>query len=252
MNVHAETRVSLRPEFPAGRTPSRGCGCGTCPLPALCAEGDHGLPDVLVECALERQRLAPGDNLYMAGDPRTSVWVVAEGWIKVCALDEDGAWQVLGFHGPGDVLGLERMDEARHGDFAVAVDRAQVCRVPVARLTARLAGEPALWRDVVAVAADQLARAREIHRVLGQLQMGQRLAWFLLDRAGGPEGCDVVFRLPMQRQDIASFLGMTLESVSRALGALQRDGLVEVRGRMVRIRDRRGLRERLHAARAAA
>lgn len=247
MNMLASVSVE-----PAAR-PASGCGCGTCPLPDLCSDESHALPDVLVECAVERRRLSAGENLYMAGEPRAAVWVVSQGWLKTCALDEHGAEQVLAFHGPGDVLGLERLDQATYEDFAVAVDAAHVCRVPVPRLTRRLADTPALWKDIVAVAAAQIARAHEIHRVLGQLQMNQRLAWFLLDQAGGPDGCDLIIRLHMQRQDIASFLGMTLESVSRGLGALQREGLVEVCGRMVRIRDRIRLRQRLAShTRAAA
>jgi CRP/FNR family transcriptional regulator, anaerobic regulatory protein len=89
-----------------------------------------------------------------------------------------------------------------------------------------------------------------VHRVLGQLQTGQRLAWFLLHGTGPRRGAchcsgEQEIYLPMQRQDIASYLGMTLETVSRSFSALQKERLVEVHGRNIRLLDPRGLAARI-------
>ena len=223
--------------------------CGSCPLPAVCGDGPD-LQGALLESVLEQRELAPGATLYRAGQKRCSIWVISQGALKTCELDIDGREQVVGFHGKGDVLGLERIEIPQHRGFALALEPTSVCRIPVNRLVERLTTMPTLWRDVLGIAGRQIAHAREVHRVLGQLQTSQRLAWFLLEGAGprrGECGCsgDRLIYLPMQRQDIASFLGMTLETVSRSFSGLQRDGLVEVHGRTVRLLDPAALAARI-------
>lgn len=240
--------MSAAPDVPAHRGTQ--C-CGSCPLPAVCGDWrETGLPGALLDSVLEQRQLEPGDTLYMAGQKRCSIWVIAEGALKTCELDIEGREQVVGFHGKGDVLGIERIEVAEHRGFALALEATHVCRIPVGRLVERLTIAPALWRDVLGIAGQQIARAREMHRVLGQLQTGQRLAWFLLEGVGPRRGecsCSGEQRihLPMQRQDIASFLGMTLETVSRSFSALQRDGLIEVHGRAIRLLDPAALAARI-------
>jgi CRP/FNR family transcriptional regulator, anaerobic regulatory protein len=225
-------------------------GCGSCPLPTVCRdEPETGLPGALLDSVLEQRLLEPGAMLYRAGQKRCSIWVISAGALKTCEVDIEGREQVVGFHGAGDVLGIERIEIAEHRGFALALEPTRVCRIPVSRLVARLSTMPDLWRDVFGIAGRQIARSREMHRVLGQLLTGQRLAWFLLMGAGPRRsacGCsgERSIYLPMQRQDIASFLGMTLESVSRSFSALQKAGLVEVQGRTIRLLDAAGLAAR--------
>ena len=242
-------RAEAHPARRAG-APAHHC-CSRCPLPALCGDGPApSLPGALLESVLEQQDLAAGETLYMAGERRSSIWVVATGALKSCELDLDGREQVVGFHGPGDVLGLERLEIPEHRGFALALEPTSVCRIPVSKLLARLTTAPELWREVLRIAGDQIARAREVHRVLGQLQTGQRLAWFLLEGTGPRRNAckcsgTMEIHLPMGRQDIASYLGMTLETVSRSFSALQRDGLVAVQGRAVRLPDPARLARRI-------
>lgn len=227
--------------------------CGQCPMPAVCeTDADAGLPGALLESVTEQRTLAPGATLYRAGDQRRSLWVIATGALKTCELDVEGHEQVVGFHGSGEVLGLERLEIPAHRGFALALRPSSVCRIPISRLIAQLSKRPELWRAVLGVAGQQIARAREVHRVLGHMQTGQRLAWFLLqsegrrDASGGCRCNDArEIQLPMQRQDIASFLGMTLETVSRSFSALQREGLIEVHGRAIRLLDPAGLAARI-------
>lgn len=224
--------------------------CGSCPLPAVCSdEPDAGLPGALLGSVVEQRRLEAGASLYMAGQKRSSIWVISAGALKTCEVDIDGREQVVGFHGAGDVLGIERMEIPEHRGFALALEPTRVCRIPVSRLVARLTTMPELWRDVLGIAGRQIAHAREMHGVLGRLQSGQRVAWFLLNGTGlrrsECSGGGQTLHLPMQRHDIASFLGMTLETVSRSFSALQKDGLIEVQGRMIRLRDAAGLAARI-------
>lgn len=225
--------------------------CGACPLPSVCEEhGRPSLPGALLGAVLEHRQLEIGETLYRAGEKRGSIWVISGGALKTCELDLEGREQVVGFHGKGAVLGIERIEVAEHRGFALALERTRVCRIPIQRLLATLRTVPELWHEVLRIAGQQIGQAREMHRVLGQLQTGQRLTWFLLN-GSGPEHrhceCSGAHRvhLPMQRQDIASFLGMTLESVSRSFSALQREGVIEVKGRHITLLDPAGLAERL-------
>lgn len=223
--------------------------CNSCPLPGLCGEG-QGLHSALLESVVEQRTLEAGAAVYRAGEKRCSIWVVATGTLKTCEVDIDGREQVVGFHMAGDVLGLERLEIPEHHGFALALEHSRVCRIPVSRLLDRLAKNPGLWREVLRIAGEHVLKAREMHRVLGQLQTGQRLAWFLLEGLG-PRTATCACRgepsiqLPMPRQDIASFLGMTLESVSRSFGVLQREGMIDVQGRRVCLLDPQRLAERI-------
>jgi CRP/FNR family transcriptional regulator, anaerobic regulatory protein len=215
--------------------------CGSCPLPALCDDPQaSGLSGALLDSVRDQRQLAPGAALYQAGQKRCSIWVISTGALKTCELDLDGREQVVGFHVAGEVLGIERIEVPAHRGFAVALEPTRLCRVPLSRLLARLGSVPELWRDVLGIAGRQIAQARRMHRVLGQLQSGQRVAWFLLEGPGLERSrCECsgewVVHLPMQRQDIASFLGMTLETVSRSFSALHRERLITVDGRVIRI-----------------
>lgn len=217
--------------------------CGSCPIPVVCGDVlETGLPGALLDSVLEQRQIAAGAPLYLAGQKRASIWVISDGALKTCEVDLEGREQVVGFHGAGDVLGIERIEIPEHRGFAAALEPTRVCRISVSRLVARMTTVPDLWREVLAIAGRQIASAREMHSVLGQLQTTQRLAWFLLKGPGVRRSeCDCrvtqTIYLPMQRQDIASFLGMTLETVSRIFSALQKDGVILVHGRTIGLLD---------------
>ena len=255
---HADEAATGGRALSAGPAPRVEHCCGSCPLPAVCGdEPDAGLPGALLGSVLEQRRLEPGASLYMAGQKRSSIWVISAGALKTCEVDIEGREQVVGFHGAGDVLGIERIEIPEHRGFALALEPTRVCRIPVSRLVARLTTMPEFWRDVLGIAGRQIAHAREIHGVLGRLQTGQRVAWFLLNGAGVRRSeCSCsggqTIHLPMQRHDIASFLGMTLETVSRSFSSLQKDGLIEVQGRTIRLLDPAGLTARIDPQERAA
>lgn len=225
--------------------------CGNCPIPVVCGDvQETGLPGALLDSVLEQRQLGTGAPLYMAGQKRASIWVISEGTLKTCEVDVEGREQVVGFHGAGDVLGIERIEIPEHRGFASALEPTRVCRISVSRLVARMTTVPELWRDVLGIAGRQIASAREMHGVLGQLQTGQRLAWFLLRGPGlRRSGCDCsgaqMIYLPMQRQDIASFLGMTLETVSRTFSTLQKEAIIAVHGRSIQLLDPTALAARI-------
>lgn len=257
--MNTEPRTAPRRSVPLHAVPAggaeAGCGCG-CPLPSVCGEDTPSttLNTTLRQTVSRRRRLEAGEDLFLSGQPRRAVYVVRNGVLKSYEIDETGREQVVGFHWPGDVIGLDRLECRTHRGFAAALEPAAVCCIPVEAIHARLAENPRLWPDVLAAASGRIARSREMHRVLGQLSSTRRLLWFLLHAAlpRAPDSEQLRLHLPMSRQDIASYLGMTLETVSRAFGALRRDGLIRVECRDITLIQPEGLEELVRPGRQRA
>lgn len=216
--------------------------CASCSLQALCLPATiHGGDlDRLDRIVLTRRPLQRGDVLYRAGQPLGSLYVAREGAFKTVALDTGGATQVLGFHLPGELLGLDALGSGRHACDAIALTQATTCEVPLSQLEA-VAGEvPGLQHQLLRIMGQGMDRHQAHVELLGRRSAQARMATFLHQlsaryHALGRSG--VVFLLPMSREDIASYLGLVIETVSRTLGKMQDDGLIAVFGREIRILD---------------
>jgi CRP/FNR family transcriptional regulator len=223
--------------------------CAECSLQQLClpagVDGDDlGRLDALVQ---RRRPLPPGESLFRAGDALGSVYVASEGAFKTVVVSETGEEHVLGFHLPGELFGLDAIGSGRHRCDAVALTEARVCELPFASLAAVAAQLPSLQRQLLRVMGQSADRDHDHVDVLSRRQAGERIALFLhglgerYRRIGRPAHD---FRLPMSRDDIARYLGLAVETVSRGFGRLQDDGIVEVAARRVRVLEP----ARLHAA----
>ncbi len=216
--------------------------CSRCSLQVLCLPATIGMSDMerLDKIVLNRRPLQPGDALYRPGQPLGSLFVAREGAFKTTALDANGQAQVLGFHLPGELLGLDALGSGSHACEATALTQANVCEVPLSQLETVAAEVPGLQHQLLRI----MGQAMNLHQahveLLGKRSAQERLAVFLHQlseryRALGRSG--EVFLLPMSREDIASYLGLVIETVSRTLGKMQDDGLIAVRAREVRILD---------------
>ncbi len=168
-------------------------------------------------------RLAPGQTLFHQGDPATRVFTVTRGAMKLYTLLPDGRRQVTGFMFPGDSLGISLDEE--HAVSAEALDDVQLCCFPRSRFGEFVDGHPALERQLYCLAVHELAAARQQMVLLGRTTALERLATFFMHRLerserSGAEGRGC-FDLPMSRSDIADYLGLTKETVSRILGQLR-------------------------------
>lgn len=175
-------------------------------------------------------KLAPGQVLFHQGDPATRVFTLTKGMLKLYRLLADGRRQVTGFMQPGDFLGISIDDE--HAFSAEALEPAQLCWFPRNRFDDFVEDHGAMERELYRMAAHELAAAQQQLVLLGRKTATERLASFLLAfaaRADGPQdpGTDVV-RLPMSRSDIADYLGLTKETVSRVISALRRDRVIRL------------------------
>ena len=226
--------------------------CSSCSLRELCLPGELCAEDLarVENLVYARRRVKRGDSLFTAGSEFGAVYSVRSGFFKTSVLDNDGREQVTGFFMGGELLGLDGIAGLYHGT-ATALEDSEVCVLPYA-LIERLAREiPALQRQLHAVLAREIARDHGVMLLLGSMRAEERLATFLLNlsrrfvrRGYSP----TEFQLRMTREEIGSYLGLKLETVSRLFSAFQKDGLIEVQQKRVHIRDIGGL-ERVLAAR---
>ena len=173
-------------------------------------------------------RLEPGQPVFYEGDPADYVFNVTRGVIRLSKTLPDGRRQVTGFAFPADFLGFAFRDA--YGFTAEAITAATLCRFPRRKLIALFDEFPQLERRLLAVASNELEAAQEQMLLLGRKSARERLASFLLtmsrraEERGEPAS---PVELPMGRPDIADFLGLTTETVSRTFTRLTRDGLIE-------------------------
>ena len=175
-------------------------------------------------------KLASGQALFHEGDPATRVFTLTKGTLKLYKLLADGRRQVTGFLHPGDFLGISVDDE--HAFSAEALEESQLCWFPRARFDDFVEEQPRMERELYRMAAHELAAAQQQFVLLGRKTASERLASFLLllaERSALSNGTGAgMVRLPMSRSDIADYLGLTKETVSRVMSALKRDRIIRL------------------------
>lgn len=216
--------------------------CSSCNLHDLCLP--RGMSDAEV-AELERivahsRPYARGKTVFRADQPFRAIYVARSGAIKTYTLGSDGVEQIIGFHLPGEVIGLDGMIEHRHQVTAQVLEMASVCEVPFDLLEHAAARVSALQHQLMRLMSREIVGKEQQLLTLGDHSPERRLALLLLDlsqRFAHRGFSPAEFNLPMSRQDIAAYLRLAAETVSRAFGKLQRDGLVDVNARLVRIAD---------------
>ena len=176
--------------------------------------------------ALREQRLAPGQTLFHDGDEARHFFEIVSGTVRCCRLTPDGRRQIYRFAGAGDMLGLG--GEPVHGYSAEAVGPVVVRRRRLAALDAAMLGDARLRERVIGALREELAAVRLQMVLLGQMSAIERVATFLLTLAARATRPAATIHMPMTRVDIADYLGLTIETVSRKINELKRLGLIEL------------------------
>jgi len=190
-------------------------------------------------------RVRSGATLLHEGAPAECVHVVRSGTFKSLKTSEDGYEQVLGFAGPGEVLGFEALCRGQQPMSAVALEDSTVYALPVRSLDGWRQGSPALDHALQFALSRQLARVGEITEMMAAVAAEVRLARFLVWLSAHMLECGQSprrLRLRMSRRDIASLLGVAHETVSRSFGSLVEWGYLRVDNREVEILDLDGLK----------
>ena len=191
------------------------------------------------------QRLQPEQSVFHEGDPAKRVFMVTRGALKLYTLLADGRRQITGFMFPGDFLGVSVDEE--YAFTVEALDESELWWFSRDAFDRFIGEHPQVERELYRLAAHELAEAQRQMVLLGRKAAAERLASFflsVLERAERASGeVETSFDLPMTRIDIADYLGLTKETVSRMLAHLRSRGLIRLQTQnRVEVLDRDGIR----------
>jgi CRP/FNR family transcriptional regulator, anaerobic regulatory protein len=193
-----------------------------------------------------RRKVLRGEALYQAGDRFDALYAVWTGFFKTSVTSKDGREQVTGFQMGGELLGMDGISSRRHEVSAVALEDSQVCVIPFNDLEVLVHEVPSLLQQFHRIMSREIVRTHGVMLLLGSMYAEERLAAFLVNlthrlQARGFSSSTVVLR--MSREEIGSFLGLKLETVSRTFSKFQANGLLFVRHRQIRVTDPVGLQQ---------
>lgn len=223
-------------------SPSFQVTCSNCNLRELCMPVglDPEQMQRVEEVVATRRKIKRGGMLFQNGEAFTSLYAIRTGFFKTCVATEDGRYQVTGFQMAGEIIGLDGIVTSHHSCDAIALENAEVCVMPFNRLEEISREVTALQSHVHKVMSREIVREHSVLLLLGSMRAEERLAAFILNlvqrlHARGFSSSELVLR--MTREEIGSYLGLKLETVSRTFSKFVEDGIVEVKQRHVRILD---------------
>ena len=216
--------------------------CASCNLREICLPA--GLTpaemDQLDSLVNVRRKVKRGEALYRTGEVFDAVYAIRTGFFKSRVTYEDGRDQVTGFSMSGEILGMDGIGQGRHNCDAVALEDSDVCAIPYAHLEDLSREINGLQRHFHKVMSREIVRESGVMMLLGVMRAEERIAAFLLNlsqRLAARGYSPLEFHLRMTREEIGSYLGLKLETVSRAFSRFHQDGLIEVEQKFVRIRN---------------
>lgn len=223
------------------------------PLPAMDCE-HCGLAHVCFPAALsitevpkfsrlvQRGKVLPeGLPLCRAGDALQAVYIVRSGSLKVVHVTREGAQTVVGFYLPGEIVGLDAIAGQRHAHDIIALENSRYCALSLSRLEQLVAETHSMRQELIRVMSRTLGEAHQRMMLLARQDARTLVAAFVLDMSGRLERRGLAssrFRLGMRWRDVASYLGLTFETVSRVLAALRKCGVLETHARYLTVTDR--------------
>lgn len=216
--------------------------CSNCNLSELCLprgidkENLSKLADVVRQTSLYET----GDYVFRAGDKFHSLVAIRTGTTKLFLIDENGEEQILGFYFPGEILGLDAIEADMHTCNAVALESSSYCTFPYSQLDELCKTIPELRNQMFKFMSRELSLENRLLLTLSKRNAEEKLATFLItlsDRFKRLGYSSTDFKLAMSRQDIGNYLGLTIETVSRVLSRFNREGLINIGRKQVRILD---------------
>jgi CRP/FNR family transcriptional regulator len=201
--------------------------------------------DAFAEVAFIRRRLKRGEAVFRAGDRFSAIYAIRSGLFKTASVDSAGHEQVLGFFMRGELFGLDGVGATSYDCTASALEDSEIVVLPFALMQHMARDNLPMQRQLHAVLSREIARGHGVMLLLGSMSAAGRLASFLVNLAArfvrrGYSPSDLLLR--MTREEIGSYLGLKLETVSRTFSQFQQSGLLEVHQKRVRILDPEGLR----------
>ncbi|MFS1522921.1 fumarate/nitrate reduction transcriptional regulator Fnr [Microbulbifer sp. 2304DJ12-6] len=222
--------------------------CSNCSVRRLCLPAGLSQADIdRLEGVTRKKRIVrAGEMLYSAGDSFQNLYAIRSGSFKRAVIAADGDTQVTHFALPGELLGLDAYSRRLHSSYAEALEDSSVCLLPFVQLEWLAQQVPALQQQIYSLFSDELRQENEILMLLGKRAADTRLAALLINISSRYARCGCSssqFVLSMPRIDIANYLGLSAETVSRLFSRFHREHLIRVNGRSVQILNLVGLSE---------
>lgn len=221
--------------------------CSNCNLRELCMPVGLSPAELrrVDELVASRRSIKRGGTLFHAGESFSALYAVRIGFFKTSLTTEDGRDQVTGFQMAGEIIGLDGIVNDRHTCDATALEDAEVCVMPFDRIEDISREVGALQKHVHRIMSREIVREHGVMLLLGSMRAEERLAAFLLNlvqrlQARGFSRSELILR--MTREEIGSYLGMKLETVSRTFSRFADEGIIEVKQRHIHILDGEALK----------
>lgn len=222
--------------------------CSNCSLRELCLPVGLNREEMSQLDAVIKQsrRLKRGEYLFRSGEGFKSLYAVRTGFFKSCVSSQDGREQVTGFHMSGELIGMDGIAANVHGCDAVALEDSEVCELPFARMQTLSRDIPTLQHHFYRLMSREIVRDQNVMLLLGNMKAEERIAAFLLNLSQrlatrGFAANDFILR--MSREEIGSFLGLKLETVSRTLSKFQQQGWLAVDHKHIQLLQPQALKE---------
>lgn len=222
--------------------------CSDCNLHELCLPRGLEMEDLQeLERLIKRTHpLQTGEYLFRAGQEFENIYALRSGSVKLNLMDEQGNDQILGFYFPGEILGLDAIHNKRHQCSAVALETSSYCAFPFSDLSEICQSVPELQNQLFRLMSRELSHENELLLTIGTKNAEERLATFLITLSSrfhrlGYSSREI--KLSMSRQEIANYLGLTIETVSRIMSRFQREEVIGVNRKQVHIKNIDALRD---------
>lgn len=229
--------ISVRQQTAVAKSSCQHCSLSNLCLPLALDISDMARLDEVVN----RDRIFNrGEQVFAQSTPFRSCYAVKSGAIKTSIITESGDEQITGFFMPGELVGLDSMSDETHASTAKALERTSVCEIPVDQLERLVHILPELQHHMFHLMSQEIRNSHQLSVLLSKNTAEERIAALLLSlssRFRRRRMSATHFKLPMARNDIANFLGLAVETVSRVFTRFQNQGLVLARGRDIELLD---------------
>ena len=216
--------------------------CQNCSLVELCLPRGLNYNDLstLDEVIKQRKLIQKGEILFSQGEDSGCIFAVRSGSVKTFTTAKNGEEQILGFHLPGELLGLDGIDNQIHSCSAVALDTSTICELPVKDLNVLCVKMPGLQQQLLNLISNEITKDHTMLLLLARRNAEQKLATFLgnLSTRFKARGYSAdIFDLTMSRYDIGNYLGLADETVSRLISKFRDQKLIEAERKKITILD---------------
>mgnify|MGYP000444019542 CR=1 FL=1 len=214
--------------------------CAYCSVRHLCLPVSVGKKEINIidELVARRPLLKKGDYLFHSADKFQSLFAIKSGAIKTYGNTRDGREQITGFHFAGELIGLDAIGNNTHNCNAVTLEKTVVCELPYKNIESINLLIPGVQREITRLMSLEIHNDEEMLMAIGSMRAEQRVACFLFSlyrRLMLRNKQKSIFRLPMTREEIGNYLGLSLETVSRRMSSLHEEGIIEVENRLIKL-----------------